>query len=129
MVGTSRVETRSKPRCVSENDMIATAAAITVVTATAPNAACSRTLMPNLPVFTPASLISQPRNCPLQSHCAGLTRHAKPGAPLNPHPEERGRQPECLEGWPKMMRPSFETRGPMDRAPQDEVFQVSSPTS
>ena len=39
--------------------MIATAAAITVMMATAPNAACSRTLMPNFAAFGSASLMKQ----------------------------------------------------------------------
>ena len=38
---------------------------------------------------------------------------------MGPHPEERGRQPECLEGWPRAcLWPSFDTRG---RAAQDEA--------
>ena len=65
--------------------MIATAAATTVMMATAPNAACSRTLMPNFAAFAPKrhSWTAQPRNEPspiAERHCAGLLRDAKPGA-------------------------------------------------
>ena len=49
IIGTSRLCTRAKPRSVSENDMIATAAATTVMMATTPKAICSLNLMPNLP--------------------------------------------------------------------------------
>ena len=47
IIGTSRPATRWKPRSVAENDTIATAAAITVMTATRPKAICSLTLIPS----------------------------------------------------------------------------------
>src|SRR5882724_7153623 len=47
MTGTSRPATCSKPRSVALNDMIATVEAITVITATTPNAICSLTLTPS----------------------------------------------------------------------------------